>query len=1301
VVAIDPIGTPTVLVDTVAVADSRLDMGYSYQGPYGLVSHNADIDSLPGYELDISDLPDDRVSGKGSGVWVDVLDLDFKPRYFNFFGSYVGEVFICSNGFVSFSSEAWDGGPWVSAEPQDLPDSDAPNGVVAGLWRDLYFDPGAGSKIRYGPGPYGSFYVCWINMRNTYDNELQTFGLIFFPWQGTGIENCVELVMKEYSPLDGTRIGLEDFGGTRGVCLPSPTGVPPSGQYWQFIPDVSNDYRVKSITIYMAIDCLGDYVTIEGPDGSHPGGMNIDEYAGTSRDDAAFVCDSIMSALSLSLDGIELGALLLGTFTTIALISSPVGAILLATTAVTLSILQLVEAFSPSPSDDEDENEIDPGEFLGQIRFPCRDDFNDADPLDVVGPRPWTCSVHARLNWRVPDIAMNHRLNIWAEAEFVDRFGTTDVIATEFESIDGGIELRLLGENAVSTDTQGSVTQVDWEGRTYPDGNYYRFAPTFVHVSGAVGYYVDSFGTARNSYDVMGWNKLAYDSVHDHTSSDGALYVSGYFMLEDDLPEELRPAERKLNLYIFYSTPDSYSYDGFLHEAPDMTVQILGGSHCGGMYYFEQLTVSGLEPDRNVKVAIGRPVASNPAYYVHAEWSAVFVGPSPDPEAPSVTVLCPNGGETWCMGETYDVRWTSVGVEGLVKVALFMDGSLRRYIESSAINDGVCTWTVDIDLTEGHTYTVAVLATEPVWLTDQSDAYFSILEPTPWIIVTTPESLGETWYYGETHRICWYAPFVDGTVSIDLLGLRNGNYYHICDIASQTENDGSCDWVVPTLSDLYYYAVRVTSDSDTGIYGQGNDFLLAHYPLILVQIPNGGQVWYKGGTYDIYWWALTVEEPFAIALTKAGEFCRYIDPSAFDCGYELCSYTWTIGPDLTSGTDYGVTISAMSPIPVSDHSNAYFSIIDPPDPDILVTAPNGGEEWEQGRQYIISWASIGFPGDEVRVELLKAGQLHTVITESTPNDGKHYWTMPLEQELGTDYQVVVSSTSTSASDISDGYFSIVMPHSWITVLSPNGGESWEAGATYDITWTTGGEPIDSVSIELYGGGTISTIGYSEDDGLFTWTIPTDTEPGSDYFVRIGSNADGYVRDFSDCAFSIVEPEPTITVTSPNGGEVWLLGTYHLITWTYTGNPGDYVRITLYKSSVPKLTIAVSAENTGSFGWTIPTSLKRGTDYQVEISSTSTPAYDVSDSYFTLKATSGGGGGPKAYVVTTQPDKLLPEFTTSAVAPGCSTNAGVFESSAAVIQAVASTLLLVAILCLLVICMHRRNRAQLHGSQGID
>ena len=105
---------------------------------------------------------------------------------------------------------------------------------------------------------------------------------------------------------------------------------------------------------------------------------------------------------------------------------------------------------------------------------------------------------------------------------------------------------------------------------------------------------------------------------------------------------------------------------------------------------------------------------------------------------------------------------------------------------------------------------------------------------------------------------------------------------------------------------------------------------------------------------------------------------------------------------------------------------------------------------------------------------------------------------------------------------------------------------------------------------------------------------------------------------------------TITVTSPNGGESWIRGTTHTITWTSSGSPGANVKIELLKGGSVVKTISSSTANDGSYSWVIPTTQTTGSDYKIKITSTSTTVTDSSNNNFaitavTLTVTSPNGG----------------------------------------------------------------------------
>lgn len=87
----------------------------------------------------------------------------------------------------------------------------------------------------------------------------------------------------------------------------------------------------------------------------------------------------------------------------------------------------------------------------------------------------------------------------------------------------------------------------------------------------------------------------------------------------------------------------------------------------------------------------------------------------------------------------------------------------------------------------------------------------------------------------------------------------------------------------------------------------------------------------------------------------------------------------------------------------------------------------------------------------------------------------------------------------------------------VTVTSPNGGESWEAGSTRNINWSSTGE-LGDVKIEYTTGNEWHTVvAATTNTGTYEWTVPDDAS--TTVKVRVGST-DGAVTDESDAGFTI-------------------------------------------------------------------------------------------------------------------------------------------------------------------------------------
>ncbi|MDM8537373.1 leucine-rich repeat domain-containing protein [Desulfobacterales bacterium HSG17] len=181
---------------------------------------------------------------------------------------------------------------------------------------------------------------------------------------------------------------------------------------------------------------------------------------------------------------------------------------------------------------------------------------------------------------------------------------------------------------------------------------------------------------------------------------------------------------------------------------------------------------------------------------------------------------------------------------------------------------------------------------------------------------------------------------------------------------------------------------------------------------------------------------------------------------------------------------------------------------------------------------------------------------------------------------------------------------------------PNGGEKLEKGSAYTIRWDAG--TAGNVKILLYKGQTQlqTIIGNTGNTGEYTWSIPDTLASANDYNIRITDISDTSYDDYSDGYFSIINP---LTVTSPNGGGTWYIGSSYNIKWE-TGASTNDVIILLYKEGEDAMRrLAPQADNTGTWSWTLSDTLLEGDDYRVIIKLfTDESVLDQSDNFFSIK-----------------------------------------------------------------------------------
>lgn len=239
-------------------------------------------------------------------------------------------------------------------------------------------------------------------------------------------------------------------------------------------------------------------------------------------------------------------------------------------------------------------------------------------------------------------------------------------------------------------------------------------------------------------------------------------------------------------------------------------------------------------------------------------------------------------------------------------------------------------------------------------------------------------------------------------------------------------------------------------------------------------------------------------------------------------------------------------------------------------PSITVLSPKEGDVWKIGENRQISWQTSGVtsPNDKMTIYIVPTGDLskNYNLAQEIPNTGSYNYVVddpvtfiarsPL-YAAGGQFKIFVCARLLNNQDLCSngiGYsnaFSIVSSSTpaspSITVLSPNGGEIWQMGATHTVRWGTSNYPANTpVSVVLLKRTSQNPMVYdaiqilaeaTANDGTENFLIPTfvhaSTTP-NDYFVQVGCVSgiypNGCRADMSDAPFSIIAPTPKSDLT---------------------------------------------------------------------------------------------------------------------------------------------------------------------------
>ncbi|MCX5702217.1 MAG: hypothetical protein NTW64_04490 [Candidatus Omnitrophica bacterium] len=587
-----------------------------------------------------------------------------------------------------------------------------------------------------------------------------------------------------------------------------------------------------------------------------------------------------------------------------------------------------------------------------------------------------------------------------------------------------------------------------------------------------------------------------------------------------------------------------------------------------------------------------------------------------------LTVTSPNGGETWVVQGSQPINWSRAGSIANVKLEYSTNGGStypNLIIASTPAGSGSYPWTIPDAIST--TLKVKITNVDDADVFDVSNDNFTIVGS---LTLTAPDG-GESWVINTSQDITWTRTGSISSVKLEY-STNGGSTYPNVIIASTNAATGIYPWTIPDAPSTLA-RVKITNTADSSVFDNSSaNFRIRG--LLTLTSPNGTEIWIVSSSHDITWTrqGSIPNAKLEYSTDGGGNYPNVITASTPAANL---SYPWSV-PDAI-GASLRVKISDVDDATVYDTSNANFEIKG----SLTLTVPNGAEVWKVGESRNITWTKTGaFANVKLEYSTNGGSSYPNVIVASTDaTAGTYPWTVA--DAIGVALRVKITNTLDSAvADTSNANFEI---KGVLVLTAPNGGEAWVVTTSNNITWNRTGS-IANVKLEYSADGGSSypntIIASTPASASYPWTIPDAI--GDQIRVKVTDVLDETVTDASNANFKITG---SFTLTSPNGGEVWIVGENHNITWTKNGSIANakLEYSTNGGTTYPNVITPSIGAGSGSYTWTMPDDIS--STLRVKISDTTdATVFDTSNANFKIAGSfilTSPNGGEKWPIGSTQ------------------------------------------------------------------
>ena len=497
---------------------------------------------------------------------------------------------------------------------------------------------------------------------------------------------------------------------------------------------------------------------------------------------------------------------------------------------------------------------------------------------------------------------------------------------------------------------------------------------------------------------------------------------------------------------------------------------------------------------------------------------------------PAISILAPNGGETWTVGTSTAVTWTSTNVTGNVDIDLSTDGgNTWSPLVSNTANDG--NETIVVPNSPSVSSRIRVKQTTGGVPFGSSAANFAIVAPNAAPTITTPATATPNPVAGTSSNLSVQASDDAGESALIYTWAVTIKPSGAADPTFSVNGSNGAKNTVANFSRAGTYAFSVTVRDAGNLTATSSVNLTVNQTLTAVAVTpssvsvvTGGTVQFAASGKDQFGTNLSAQPVFQWSVSGGGS----IDASGL----------FTAGP--AAGGPYIVTAANGS---TSGSANVTVTA-----PSISIITPNGGETWTVGGGAAVTWTSNGVAGN-VDIDLsTDGGGTWSSLVPNTANDGSETITVPNVPSTTSRIRVKQSSGGTP-SGVSAANFTIASPNAAPTITTP---------AAANPSPVTGTSTTVSVSASDDGGAAALT---------YTWS--TTAKPAGAADPTYSANGSNAARS-TTATFSRAGTY-TFLVTVRDGGNL-----------TATGSVTVTVNQTLTSLSVTPATATVSANGTQQF-----------------------------------------------------------------------------------------------------------------------